>query len=61
MPPGNRNRLCYPPQSDIYEASLHAVTKIAAYIFEQGLAGIATPGDVGALVRSRVYRPVYPE
>jgi malate dehydrogenase (oxaloacetate-decarboxylating)(NADP+) len=51
--------LIYPPQSDIFEASLHVATNLAGYIFEQGLAGIDRPDDVAALVRSRAYRPVY--
>ena len=51
--------LIYPPQSRILEASLHAAERIAAHIFDQGLAGIPRPNDVGALVRTRTYRPVY--
>ena len=51
--------LIYPPQSRILEASLHAAERIAAHIFDQGLAGIPRPNDVGALVRARTYRPVY--
>jgi malate dehydrogenase (oxaloacetate-decarboxylating)(NADP+) len=53
--------LIYPPQSHILAASLHVAGRIATSIFDQGLARVARPPDVGALVRSRAYRPVYPE
>jgi malate dehydrogenase (oxaloacetate-decarboxylating)(NADP+) len=51
--------LIYPPQSRILEASLHVAERIAACIFEKGLAALPRPDDVGALVRARAYRPVY--
>ena len=53
--------LIYPPQSQILEASLHVAERIAAYIFDQGLARVPRPDDVGALIRARAYRPVYTE
>jgi malate dehydrogenase (oxaloacetate-decarboxylating)(NADP+) len=53
--------LIYPPQSHILEASLHVAERIAAYIFDHGLAREPRPDDIGALIRARVYRPVYPE
>jgi malate dehydrogenase (oxaloacetate-decarboxylating)(NADP+) len=54
-------RLIYPPQSHILDASLHVAERIATCIFDQGLARVPRPDDVGALVRARVYRPLYPE
>jgi malate dehydrogenase (oxaloacetate-decarboxylating)(NADP+) len=51
--------LIYPPQSHILNASLHVAERIAACIFEKGLARVSRPDDVGALVRARAYRPVY--
>ena len=53
--------LIYPPQSRILEASLHVAERVAACIFDQGLAGVKRPDDIGALIRSRVYRPAYLE
>ncbi|WP_225770015.1 NAD-dependent malic enzyme [Inquilinus sp. Marseille-Q2685] len=53
--------LIYPPQSRILEASLHVAERIAACIFDQGLAGVPRPDDIGALIRTRVYSPVYQE
>jgi malate dehydrogenase (oxaloacetate-decarboxylating)(NADP+) len=53
--------LIYPPQSRILEASLHVAERVAAYIFAEGLARVPRPDDIGALIRARAYRPVYPE
>jgi malate dehydrogenase (oxaloacetate-decarboxylating)(NADP+) len=53
--------LIYPPQSHILNASLHVAERIAGYIFDQGLARVSRPDDVGALVRARAYRPLYEE
>ena len=53
--------LIYPPQSQILDASLHVAERIATYIFDQGLARVPRPDDIGALIRARAYRPVYPE
>ena len=35
--------------------------RIATCIFDQGLAQVPRPTDVGLLIRERVYRPLYPE
>jgi malate dehydrogenase (oxaloacetate-decarboxylating)(NADP+) len=53
--------LIYPPQSRILEASLHVAERLASYIFDQGLARVPRPDDVGSLIRARAYRPVYPQ
>jgi malate dehydrogenase (oxaloacetate-decarboxylating)(NADP+) len=53
--------LIYPPRERIFSASLHVAERVAACIFDQGLAQVPRLADVGALIRSRVYRPVYPE
>jgi malate dehydrogenase (oxaloacetate-decarboxylating)(NADP+) len=51
--------LIYPPREQIFTASLHVAERVAASIFDQGLARVPRPYDVGALVRARVYRPAY--
>jgi malate dehydrogenase (oxaloacetate-decarboxylating)(NADP+) len=51
--------LIYPPRERIFGASLHVAERVAACIFDQGLASVPRPDDIGALIRSRVYRPVY--
>ena len=53
--------LIYPPQSRILDVSLHVAERVATYIFDQGLARVERPKDIGGLIRSRVYRPVYAE
>jgi malate dehydrogenase (oxaloacetate-decarboxylating)(NADP+) len=53
--------LVYPPQSRILEASLHVAERVATHIFDRGLARVERPEDIGALIRARAYRPVYPE
>src|SRR5580698_3500739 len=52
--------LIYPPQSGIFEASLHVATRVAEYIFDKELARVPRPPDIAALIRSSAYRPVYP-
>jgi malate dehydrogenase (oxaloacetate-decarboxylating)(NADP+) len=53
--------LIYPPQSRILEASLHVAERVAAHIFDKGLARVPRPTDIAALIRMRAYQPVYPE
>jgi malate dehydrogenase (oxaloacetate-decarboxylating)(NADP+) len=54
--------LIYPPQSRILEASLAVAERIAARVFDLGLARVPRPvGDVTELIRRRAYRPVYPD
>jgi malate dehydrogenase (oxaloacetate-decarboxylating)(NADP+) len=53
--------LIYPPQSRIFEASLHVATRVADYIFAKDLARVSQPKDVAALIRSRIYQPAYAE
>ena len=51
--------LIYPPQSQIFEASLHAATRIAEHIFDNKLARMPRPKDIAAHIRACAYRPVY--
>ncbi|HUM08267.1 MAG TPA: NAD-dependent malic enzyme [Acidocella sp.] len=51
--------LIYPPQSKIFEASLHVATRVAEYIFDKNLARVERPADVGEFIRSHTYQPVY--
>jgi malate dehydrogenase (oxaloacetate-decarboxylating)(NADP+) len=53
--------LIYPPRERIFNASLHVAERVATRIFDLGLARVPRPDDVGALIRARVFRPVYPE
>jgi len=51
--------LIYPPQSQILEASLMTATKIATYIFDQGLARAQRPTNIEQHIRSIAYQPKY--
>jgi malate dehydrogenase (oxaloacetate-decarboxylating)(NADP+) len=51
--------LIYPPQSKIYQASLHAAWRIAENIFDEGLAGVDQPADLEAFIAEKAYRPDY--
>jgi malate dehydrogenase (oxaloacetate-decarboxylating)(NADP+) len=55
------NGLIYPPISNILDASLHVAERVAAHIFDKGLARVARPKDIGAFIRACAYRPVYPD
>jgi malate dehydrogenase (oxaloacetate-decarboxylating)(NADP+) len=52
--------LIYPPTRNILDASLHTAARIAEYIFDNDLAGVARPDDIAAHVRAAAYKPVYP-
>jgi len=41
------------------ERHKYRLERLVAYIFDHGLARVARPDDVGALVRVRTYHPVY--
>jgi malate dehydrogenase (oxaloacetate-decarboxylating)(NADP+) len=51
--------LIYPPQSNIYEASMHVAATVAEYIFEHGLARVERPADLAGHIRSVAYSPKY--
>jgi len=51
--------LVYPPQSAIFETEMHVARRIAEVIFARGLARVKEPKDLGAFLRSLVYRPEY--
>ena len=51
--------LIYPHQSRIFEASMHTATRVAETLFDEGLAQVPRPDDIGAFVRGFAYRPVY--
>lgn len=52
--------LIYPHQSRIFETSLHVAEKVAAYIFDNGLARVPRPPDIGKHIRESAYKPGYP-
>jgi len=53
--------LIYPPQHDIRSASLHVAARIAARIFDNGLARVPRPDDIAAVIEAMAYQPAYPK
>ncbi len=51
--------LIYPPTTRIFEASLLTATKIAEYVFDNGLAAVERPVNIEAHIRALAYRPAY--
>ena len=51
--------LLYPLQSNILECEIKTAARVAKLVFDLGLAGIARPADMEALIRSHVYKPTY--
>jgi malate dehydrogenase (oxaloacetate-decarboxylating)(NADP+) len=51
--------LIYPHINDIARVSLYAAEKVAACIFDHGLAGTERPTDLKAFIRSKMYVPEY--
>ena len=52
--------LIYPPQSHIFDASLRVAARIAAHVFDNGLARVPRPDDIEGAIRAMAYRPAYP-
>jgi malate dehydrogenase (oxaloacetate-decarboxylating)(NADP+) len=52
--------LIYPPRGRILNSSLHVAERVAASIFDQDLARVPRPKDIGAFIRERAYHPIYP-
>ncbi|MGD0117666.1 MAG: NAD-dependent malic enzyme [Candidatus Binatus sp.] len=51
--------LIYPPQSAILATELHAAERVAAVIFERGLARVPQPENIAQFVRAQTYKPQY--
>jgi malate dehydrogenase (oxaloacetate-decarboxylating)(NADP+) len=51
--------LIYPPQSAILATELHAAERVAAVIFERGLARVPQPDNIAQFVRAQTYKPQY--
>jgi malate dehydrogenase (oxaloacetate-decarboxylating)(NADP+) len=51
----------YPPLAAVREVSARIAQAVAGVAFDQGVAGIARPDDLLALVRAQMYEPRYPQ
>ena len=53
--------MLFPSQANILETEITTATRIAEFMFDQGLAQAKRPRDTRAWIEGQVYRPVYPE
>jgi malate dehydrogenase (oxaloacetate-decarboxylating)(NADP+) len=51
--------LLYPLQSNILETEIQTAARVAKLVFDLGLARVARPADMVAIVREHVYKPEY--
>jgi malate dehydrogenase (oxaloacetate-decarboxylating)(NADP+) len=51
--------LVYPPVSGILETELRVAARVAAVIFDRGLASVERPSDILAFIRAQAYEPRY--
>ncbi|MBV8398382.1 MAG: oxaloacetate-decarboxylating malate dehydrogenase, partial [Acetobacteraceae bacterium] len=51
--------LLYPLQSNILETEIKTAARVAALVFDHGLARVDRPADIEAFIRSHVYTPDY--
>ena len=49
----------YPLQSNILETEIETAARVAELVFDGGLARVDRPADMGAFIRSHVYKPDY--
>ncbi len=49
----------YPPLARIREVSAHIGVAVAEVAFQDGLAGVARPADVAAMVKAEMWEPTY--
>jgi malate dehydrogenase (oxaloacetate-decarboxylating)(NADP+) len=51
--------MLFPGQADILETEMTTATRVAEFMFDQGLAQVERPRDVRAWIESQLYRPQY--
>jgi malate dehydrogenase (oxaloacetate-decarboxylating)(NADP+) len=51
--------LLYPLQSNILETEIQTAARVAKLVFDLGLARVARPADMVALIRDHLYQPEY--
>jgi malate dehydrogenase (oxaloacetate-decarboxylating)(NADP+) len=51
----------YPVQSNILETEVSTATRVAEYMFDQGLAQVQRPKDVRSWIEAQLYLPGYGE
>jgi malate dehydrogenase (oxaloacetate-decarboxylating)(NADP+) len=51
--------MLFPPQSNILEIEIQTAARVAALVFDAGLARVDRPADIAAFIREHVYKPEY--
>jgi malate dehydrogenase (oxaloacetate-decarboxylating)(NADP+) len=51
--------MLFPSQADIFGVEITTATRVAEFIFDQGLATVERPADIRAWIENQVYRPQY--
>ena len=51
--------MLFPSQADILQIELTTATRVAEFMFEQGLAQVARPRDIRTWIEGQVYKPQY--
>jgi malate dehydrogenase (oxaloacetate-decarboxylating)(NADP+) len=49
----------YPSQSNILETEVTTATRIAEFMFDQGLAQVDRPKDIRSWIEGQLYTPQY--
>jgi malate dehydrogenase (oxaloacetate-decarboxylating)(NADP+) len=52
--------MLFPSQSDILETEVTTASRVAEFMFDQGLAQVERPRDIRAWIESQLYKPQYP-
>jgi malate dehydrogenase (oxaloacetate-decarboxylating)(NADP+) len=52
--------MLFPSQANILETEVTTATRVAEFMFDQGLAQVKRPRDVRTWIEGQLYRPVYP-
>jgi malate dehydrogenase (oxaloacetate-decarboxylating)(NADP+) len=51
--------MLYPSQSNILETEVTTATRVAEFMFDQGLSQVEKPRDIRAWIESQLYKPQY--
>jgi malate dehydrogenase (oxaloacetate-decarboxylating)(NADP+) len=51
--------MLFPSQADILETEVTTATRVAEFMFDQGLAQVERPRDIRAWIEGQLYRPQY--
>jgi malate dehydrogenase (oxaloacetate-decarboxylating)(NADP+) len=52
--------MLFPSQANILETEVTTATRVAAFMFEKGLAQVERPRDIRAWIEGQLYKPEYP-